>query len=158
MNYKVHTFFLNLNSRILKEIQGENLHNFKEILLMMYVYHKAAFTFEVSFSTSTYDARWMCFNFTHILMNIVGSIDLHNSLQTFSIRMVWELKLFRAFWSYTPHKVKQMCICKRDIKMKNNAVQNKNTISGVYCSSRSFEHIFPAILKTVHSEKSNSNK
>ena len=30
-------------------MQGENLHNFKEILLMMYVYHKAAFTFEVKF-------------------------------------------------------------------------------------------------------------
>ena len=42
--------------------------------------------------------------------------------------------------------------------MKNNAAQNKNTISGVYCSSRSFEHIFPAILKTVHSDKSNSNR
>ena len=42
--------------------------------------------------------------------------------------------------------------------MKNNPVQNKNTISGVYCLSRSFEHIFPAILKTVYSHKSNSNK
>ena len=41
----------------LKVIQGENLHNFKEILLMMYVYHKAAFSFEVSFSNSTFDAR-----------------------------------------------------------------------------------------------------
>ena len=92
----------------LKVIQGENLHNFKEILLMMYVYHKAAFTFEVSFSTSTYDARSMCFNFTHIWINIVGSIDLHNSLQTFSIRIVWQRKLFKAFWSYTPHKVKKM--------------------------------------------------
>ena len=50
------------------------------------------------------------------------------------------------------------CICKRDIKMKSNAVQSKNTISGVFCSSRSFEHIFPAILKTVHSDKSNGNK
>ena len=59
---------------------------------MMYIYHKAAFTFKVSFSTPTYDARWMWFNFTHILMNIVGSIDLHNSLQTFSIRIVWHLK------------------------------------------------------------------
>ena len=39
---------------------------------MMYVYHKAAFTFEVSFSTSAYDARWMYFNFAHILMNVVG--------------------------------------------------------------------------------------
>ena len=57
MNNKVHTFFVYLNPRSLKEIQGENLHNFKEILLMMYVYHKAAFTFEVIFSTSTYDAR-----------------------------------------------------------------------------------------------------
>ena len=57
MDYKVHTFFLILNPRSLKDIQGENLHNFKEILLRMYVYHKAAFTFEVSFSTSTYDAR-----------------------------------------------------------------------------------------------------
>ena len=55
----------------------------------MYDYHKAVFTFEVSFSTPTYDARWMCFNFTHNLMNIVGSIDLHNNLQTFSIRIVW---------------------------------------------------------------------
>ena len=71
----------------LNESQGENLHNFK-ILLVMYVYHKAAFTFEVSFSTSTYDARSMNFNFTHILMNVIESIDLHNSLQTFSIRFV----------------------------------------------------------------------
>ena len=92
MNYKVQHFFLNLNSRSLKEIQAENLHNSKDILLMMYAYHKAAFTFEVSFSASTYDARWMGFNFTHILMNIVGSIDLHNNLQTFSIRIVWQWK------------------------------------------------------------------
>ena len=42
--------------------------------------------------------------------------------------------------------------------MKNNAVQNKNTISRVYCLSRSFEHIFPAILKTVHSDKSSGKK
>ena len=56
----------------------------------MYVYHKAAFTFEVRFSTSTYDAKWMCFNFNHILKNVVGSIDLHNSLHTFSIRIVWQ--------------------------------------------------------------------
>ena len=34
------------------DIQGENVHNFKEILLTMYVYYKAAFTFEVSFPTS----------------------------------------------------------------------------------------------------------
>ena len=88
-------------------------------------------------------------------MNIVGNIDLHESVQTFSIRIVWQ----RKFWSYTPRKVKKMqCICKRDIEMKNNAVQNKNTTSGVYCSSRSFEQMFPAILKTVHSDKSNSNK
>ena len=59
---------------------------------MLYVCHEAAFTFEVSFSTSTYDARWMCFNFTYILMNMVGSIDLNNSLQTFSIRIVWHVK------------------------------------------------------------------
>ena len=57
---------------------------------MIYVGHKAAFTFEVSFSISTYDARWMGFNFTYILMKIVESIDLHNSLQTFSIRIVWQ--------------------------------------------------------------------
>ena len=73
---------------------------------MMYVYHKAAFTFKVRFSTSAYDVRWMRFNFTHILMNIVGSIDLHDSVQTFSIRIVCQWKLFRAFWYYTPHKVK----------------------------------------------------
>ena len=52
MNHKVHTFFLTLNPRSLKDIQGENLYNFKDILLMMYVYYKATFTFEVSFSTS----------------------------------------------------------------------------------------------------------
>ena len=70
---------------------------------MMYVYHKAAFIFEVSFSTSTYDARWLKVNFTHILMNIVGSIDSHNSLQTFSILIENDNeKLLKAFWSYTP--------------------------------------------------------
>ena len=42
--------------------------------------------------------------------------------------------------------------------MKKDAVQNKNTISGVYCSSRSLEHIFPDILKTVHSDKSSTNR
>ena len=90
------------------ELQGSqifpNFQNFKEILLMLYGYHKAAFTFKVRFSTSTYDAKWMCSNFTHILMNIVGNIDLHESVQTFSIRIVWQ----RKFWSYTPHKVKKM--------------------------------------------------
>ena len=79
-------------SKEFKEIQGGNLHNFKDTLLTMYVYHKAAFTFEVNVSTSTYGARGMCFKFTHVLMNIVGSIDLHNSLQTFSIRIVWQWK------------------------------------------------------------------
>ena len=102
----------------------------------------------------------MCFNFTHILMNIVGSIDLHDSLQAFSIRIVCQWKTVKCILVlYTIQGKKNMeCICKRDIKMKSNAVQNKNTISGVFCSSRSFEHIFPAILKTVHSDKSNVNK
>ena len=58
----------------------------------MYVYHNAAFTFEVSFTTSTYDAKWMGFNFTHILVNIIGSIELHNTLQTLSKRIVWQWK------------------------------------------------------------------
>ena len=57
MNYKVQTFLLTLNPKSLKDIQGENFHNFREILFMMYVYHKAAFTFQVSFSTPTCDAR-----------------------------------------------------------------------------------------------------
>ena len=61
----------------------------------MYVYHKAAFTFEVSFSTSTYDVRWIWFNFIYILMNIVGSIGLHNSLQKCSIRNVWQWKIVK---------------------------------------------------------------
>ena len=60
---------------------------------MIYIYHnKAAFIFAAWFSTHTHDARWMCFNFTHSLMNLVGSIDLHNSLQIFSIRFVWQLR------------------------------------------------------------------
>ena len=102
----------------------------------------------------------MCFNFTHILMNIVGSIDLHDSLQAFSIRIVCQWKTVKCILVlYTIQGKKNMeCICKRDIKMKSNAGQSKNTISGVFCSSRSFEHIFPAILKTVHSDKSNVNK
>ena len=66
----------------------------------MYVYHNAAFTLEVSFSTFTYDAKWMCFNFTHILMNRVGSIDSHNSLQTFSIRIVWQWKTVNGILVY----------------------------------------------------------
>ena len=73
------------------KFQGENLHYFK-VLLMTYIYHdKATFTFAVCFSTPTYDARWMCFNFTHSWMNIVGSIDLNKSLQTFSI-IAWKLR------------------------------------------------------------------
>ena len=54
----------------------------------MYVYHKAVFIFEVIFSTLTY-ARWMCFNVTHSLMDISASIHLHDTLQTFSIRIAW---------------------------------------------------------------------
>ena len=65
---------INLNSSSFKEIHGENLHTFKVILLMMYAYHKAAFTFEESFSTLAYDATWMCFNFTHSLMNVVEAL------------------------------------------------------------------------------------
>ena len=42
--------------------------------------------------------------------------------------------------------------------MKNNAIQSKNISPGVYCSSQSFEHIFPAILKAFQSDKSNGNK
>ena len=42
--------------------------------------------------------------------------------------------------------------------MKNNAVQNKNTISEVYSSSTSFENTYLAILETVYSDKSNSNR
>ena len=34
----------------------------------------------------------------------------------------------------------------------------KSTISRVYCLSRFLEHIFAAILKAVHADKSNSNK
>ena len=63
---------------------------------MMYLYHKAAFTFEVTFSTSIYDVRWMYFNITHILINIAGSIDLHNSLETFSIRTAWQWKTVKS--------------------------------------------------------------
>ena len=93
------------------------------------------------------------------LMNIVGSNDLHNNLQIFLIRIVRQLRTVWAFWSYKPHKIKKIwCICKRSIKMRNNEVQNKNTMPGVYYSSRSFEHIFPAILKTVHSDQSSSNR
>ena len=35
----------------------------------------------------------MRINFANILMIIVGSIDLHNSLHTFSIRIVWQLRI-----------------------------------------------------------------
>ena len=56
MNDKVQSFFVSLNPRSVKETQGENLHNFKDILLMMYAYQKAAFSFEVSYSNSTFDA------------------------------------------------------------------------------------------------------
>ena len=101
MNYNVHTFFLTPNAKCLKDIQGENLHNFKEILLMIYVYHKAAFTFEVCFFTSAYDAKWMYFNFIHMLMNIDGSIDLHNIMKIFSIRIVWQRKLLGILVLYT---------------------------------------------------------
>ena len=72
----------------------------------------------------------MCFNFTHNLMNIVGSIDLRNSLQTFSIGTVWQLRTVKGNLVLTPHKKNVVHLEKRH-QMKNNAVQNKNTISGV---------------------------
>ena len=87
--YSLYTFFLSLNPKSSNEIQEEN---FKEILLRMCVDHKAAFTSEVSFSTSKYDARWMYFTFKYSLMDIAGSIHLHNSMQTFSIRIVCQLR------------------------------------------------------------------
>ena len=65
---------------------------YNEILIRMCVDHKAAFTSEGSFSTPKYDARWMCFTFKYSLMDIAGSIHLHNSLQTFPIRIVWQLR------------------------------------------------------------------
>ena len=89
------------------EIQGENLDNFKEILLMMYVYYKAACTFEVIFSTSTYDSRWFCFNFIHFLMNIFGSTDLNNSLRTFPLRILWQWKFVKGILVLSLHKVKK---------------------------------------------------
>ena len=117
MNFKIHTFFLRPNSTSLKEIQGEHLHNFKEILLMMFVCHKAAFTLEVRFSTLTYDARSMCFNFTLILMNINGSIDLQT---------VCRYELLRAFWSYTPHNVnKYSAFAKKTLKWRTMQCKTK---------------------------------
>ena len=93
--------------------------------------------------------------YTH-LDEQVGSIDLHSSLQTFSIRTVCQLRTAKSILALNT-TIGKKNVYKRGIKMKNNAVQNESTISGVYCSSRSFEHIFPTILKTVHSDKSNSS-
>ena len=98
----------------------------------------------------------MCFNFTHSLLTIVGSIDLRNSLQKLSLRFVSQLRTVKCILVLNITQGKKNC--KKDINMKNNTVQNKNTTLGVYYSSRSFERIFPAIMKTVHSAKSNSNR
>ena len=107
--------------------------NFKEIMLMIYVYHKTAFTFEVSFSTSTYDAKWMCFNFTHILMNIVGSIDLHYSLQTFSIRIVWQWKTVKSI------------LVLHNIQGKKCSAFAKETLNEEQCSTKQ-KHNIKSIL------------
>ena len=40
----------------------------------------------------------MCFNFTPILINLVGSINLHDSLETFSIITVWQLRTAKGIW------------------------------------------------------------
>ena len=63
------------------------------------------------------------------------------------------------FRCYTPHKVNKMCCSrKRDIKMKNNAVQKKHNIRSILFIKVLRTHISsPAILKTVHLEESNSN-
>ena len=130
---------------------------------MIYVYHKAAFIFELSFPTSTYDARSLWVDFTHVLMNIVERIDLHNSLQitvSFSIRIVWQWKTVKGILVLYTIEGKKKCsvFAKETSKWRPMQYKKKNTISGVYCSSRSFEHIFPAILKTVHSDKNNVKK
>ena len=139
MNYKVYTFFLSLNPSSLKEIQGENLHNFKKILLMMYVYHKAAFTFEVSLSASTYDARWMYFNFTHI----VGSIDLHNSLQTFSIRIVWQWKTVKGISALntTQGKKNEVHLQKRHQNEEQCSAKQKHNIRSILFIKVLWTHI-----------------
>ena len=70
---------------------------------MIYNYQsKTTFNFAASFSTPAYDTRLTCFNFTHSLMNIVGSIDLQNSLQTFSIRILWQLRTVKATLALAP--------------------------------------------------------
>ena len=85
----------------------------------MYVYHKAAFTFEVIFSTLTY-AKWMCFNFTHSLMDFTGSIYLHNTLQTFSLRITWQLRALKAIL------VLNTIHGKNKKKLKKNCEKKKN--------------------------------
>ena len=100
---------------------------------MMYVYHNAAFTLEVSFSTFTYDAKWMCFNFTHILMNIVGSIDLHNSLQTFSIRIVWQWKTVKGISALntTQGKKNEVHLQKRHQNEEQCSAKQKHNIRSI---------------------------
>ena len=81
------TLAINELQRSHKEIQGKNIIYIIIYIISIRFYSWCMFiiiTFEVSFSTLTYETRWMCFNFTHSLMNIAGSIDFHNSLKTFT--------------------------------------------------------------------------
>ena len=113
-----------INSRSLKEIQVENLHNFKDILLMKWNLHLPLKY--VSVTTPTYDARWMCFNFTHILMNIVENIDLHNSLETFLIRIVRHLKTVKDILVlYTTQGKKCSAFSKETLKRRTMQYRTK---------------------------------
>ena len=156
MNYMVHTFFLSLNSRSFKEkiyiISRRFYSGYMIVKIRLYLTLQQV-------SLLPHDTRLMCFNFTHNLMNIVGSIDLHNSLQTFSIRILWQLRTVKATLVLTPPPREERCsaLAEETIKWRTMLYKIK-TIPGVYCSSSSFEYIFPTILKTVHSDKSNSNR
>ena len=97
-----------------------------------------------------------CASTLHSLLTIVGSTDLRNSMQKLSLRFVSQLRTVK--YILVLHITQGKKNCKKDIKMKNNTVQNNNRTLAVYYSSRSFVHIFPAIMKTVHSTKSNSNR
>ena len=57
-------------------------------------------------------------------MNIVESIDLHNSLETFSIRIVWQLRAVKDILILNTTKGKKNVVhLQRRYQHENNAVQ-----------------------------------
>ena len=59
-------------------------------------------------------------------MNMAGSIDLHNSLQKFSIKIVWQLRTVKVILVLNTTQVKKNVVDLQKKQYRNNKKQKTN--------------------------------